>query len=167
MPKDPCHFLQYYSLSLVFDNWRGIAIPLKILQHMALEQLIYMERQAMQMCSGLGRQTWHGNPNYGNGPLIISEYLLCLKGQKSSMGWSKYIKGALAFFAWHGMAYLKRGKGYSIIILPLERFHPSGQTNYQAIKEPILKGTKESGTRLWLETVHPMVKGAENFICQI
>lgn len=66
------------------------------------------------------------------------------------------------------MAYLKRRKGYSIIAPPPpERFHPSGQTNYQAIEEPILKGEKEDGSRLRLEIVHPMVEGAENFIYQI
>ncbi|TGO43983.1 hypothetical protein BCON_0678g00010 [Botryotinia convoluta] len=98
------------------------------------------------------------------GPLMTPEHPLCLKRQKSSGAWSKYIKGASAVFAYHIL------RGERVIVLsppPPERFHPSGQTNYQAIEEPILKGRKEDGTRLRLEMVHPMVEGAENFIYQI
>jgi hypothetical protein len=98
------------------------------------------------------------------GPLMTPGHPLCLKSQKSSGGWSKYIKGASALFAWHIL------RGERVIVLsppPPERFHPSGQTNYQAIEEPILKREKEGGTRLRLEMVHPMVKGAEDFIYQI
>jgi hypothetical protein len=92
------------------------------------------------------------------------EHPLCLKRQKSNVAWSKYIKGASAIFAWH----ILRGK--RVIVLsppPPERFHPTGQTNYQAIEEPILKGKKEGGSRLRLEMVHPMVEGAENFIYEM
>jgi hypothetical protein len=98
------------------------------------------------------------------GPLMAPEHPLCLKRQKSSGAWSKYIKGASAVFAWHIL------RGERVIVLsppPPERFHPTGQTNYQAIEEPILKGQKEGGSRLRLEMVHPMVEGAENFIYQI
>jgi hypothetical protein len=66
------------------------------------------------------------------GPLTTLEHPLCLKRQKSSGGWSKYIKGASAVFAWHIL------RGERVIVLsppPPERFHPSGQTNYQAIEE--------------------------------
>ena len=98
------------------------------------------------------------------GPLMTPGHPLCLKSQKSSGGWSKYIKGALAVFASHIL------RGERVIVLsppPPERFHPSGQTNYQAIEEPFLRGEKEDGTRLRLEIAHPMVEGAENFIYQI
>jgi len=50
---------------------------------------------------------------------------------------------------------------------PPERFHPSGQTNYQAIEEPILKGEIGGSAVSRIEMVHPTVKGAENFCYQI
>ncbi|PVH67949.1 hypothetical protein DL98DRAFT_397851, partial [Cadophora sp. DSE1049] len=98
------------------------------------------------------------------GPLMTPEHPLCLRRHKSSVGWSKYIKGASAVFAWHIL------RGERVIVLsppPPERFHPSGQTNYQAIEEPILKEEKEGGARLRLEMVHPIVEGAEDFIYQM
>ena len=98
------------------------------------------------------------------GPLMTPGHPLCSKSQKSSGGWSKYIKGASALFAWH----ILRGERVTVLSPPPpERFHPSGQTNYQAIEEPILKREKEDGTRLLLEMVHPMVEGVEDFIYQI
>jgi hypothetical protein len=99
------------------------------------------------------------------GPLMTLEHPLCLQRQKSSGEWSKYIKGASAVFAWQ---HILRGERVIVLSLPPpERFHPSGQTNYQAIEEPILKGKKEGGARLRLEIVHPMVEEAENLIYQI
>ncbi|CZS92467.1 uncharacterized protein RAG0_03038 [Rhynchosporium agropyri] len=98
------------------------------------------------------------------GPLMIPEDSRCLGRKKSIPGWSKYMKGASAIFAWHIL------KGESVIVLsppPPERFHPSGRTNYQAIEEPILRREKEGGCKLRLDMVHPMVKGAEDFIYQI
>ena len=35
------------------------------------------------------------------GPLMNPEHPLCMKRQKSSSGWSKYIKCASVEFAWH------------------------------------------------------------------
>jgi hypothetical protein len=64
------------------------------------------------------------------GSLMDLSHPLCLRNQKSSKAWGKYIKGASAIFA----LYISRGE--RLIVLsppPPERFHPSGQTNYQAI----------------------------------
>lgn len=98
------------------------------------------------------------------GPLMSLTYPLCLRRQKSRGEWSKYIKGASAVFVY----YILRGERVIVLLPPPpERFHPSGQTNYQAIEEPILKGRKADSTRLRLEMVHPMVEGAENFCYQI
>jgi hypothetical protein len=98
------------------------------------------------------------------GPLMDLSHPLYLRNQKSSGAWSKYVKGASALFAW----YISRGE--RVIVLsppPPERFHPSGQTNYQAIEEPIVKGILGTSAVSRIEMVHPTVKGAENFYYQI
>ncbi|PVH89086.1 hypothetical protein DL98DRAFT_614165 [Cadophora sp. DSE1049] len=50
---------------------------------------------------------------------------------------------------------------------PPERFHPSGQTNYQLIEEPIVKGSLGTTAVSRIELVHPTVPGAENTSYQI
>ncbi|KAL3426700.1 hypothetical protein PVAG01_00209 [Phlyctema vagabunda] len=98
------------------------------------------------------------------GPLMIPKHPFCLKEQKSPKGWGQYIKGASAIFAW------QISKGEKVIVLtppPPERFHPSGQTNYQTIEEPILKRLRGDGIELRIEMVHPMIKEAEHFIYQM
>jgi len=95
------------------------------------------------------------------GTLMTLEHPLCLKRQKSDKGWSKYIKGASAVFAWH----ISRGERVTVLSPPPpERFHQTGHTNCQALKEPIIKG---NGCRLRIELVHSMIEGAENFSCQM
>lgn len=94
------------------------------------------------------------------GPLMKPESPLCLKRQKSSKEWSKYMKGASAVFACHISC------GRKTIVLsppPPARFHPSGMSTFQRIEAPILAG----GEVLRIEMVHPCVKGAENFSYQI
>jgi hypothetical protein len=89
---------------------------------------------------------------------------LCLRNQKSSDAWGKYVKGASAIFAW----YISRGERVTVLSPPPpERFHPSGQTNYQVIEEPIVKGMLGTRTVSRIEMVHPTVKGAENISYQI
>ena len=98
------------------------------------------------------------------GPLMDLSHPLCLRNQKSSDAWSKYIKGASAIFAW----YISRGERVTVLSPPPpERFHPSGQTNYQAIEEPIVKGMLGTSAVSRIEMVHPSVKGAENIYYQI
>jgi len=87
----------------------------------------------------------------------------CLRKDKSSLGWTRYIKGASAVFAWH----IAREEKVTVLSPPPpERFHPSGLTN-QAIEEPILKSAIAGGAVLQIAMVHPTVKGAENFSYQI
>jgi hypothetical protein len=98
------------------------------------------------------------------GPLMDLSHPLCLRKQKSSYAWSKYIKGASAIFAW----YISRGERVTVLSPPPpERFHPSGQTNYQAIEEPIVKGMLGTSAVSRIEMVHPTVKGAEDIYYQI
>jgi hypothetical protein len=124
------------------------------------------------MWSGILReeaQEWADNHDMATlttamGPLMNPEHTLCLKNNKTSNAWSKYVKGASAVFAWHIL------RGERVVVLsppPPERFHPSGQTNYQAIEERILKSEREGGTRLRIYMVHPLVKGAEDFSYQV
>lgn len=98
------------------------------------------------------------------GPLMDLSHPLCLRNQKSSDAWSKYIKGASAIFVW----YISRGERVTVLLPPPpERFHPSGQTNYQAIEEPIVKGLLGTNAASRIEMVHPTVKGAEDIYYQI
>ncbi len=74
------------------------------------------------------------------------------------------MKGASAIFAW----YISRGERVTVLSPPPpERFHPSGQTNYQAIEEPIVKGMLRTSAISRIEIVHPTVKGAEDMYYQI
>ena len=98
------------------------------------------------------------------GPLMDLSHPLCLRNQKSSDAWGKYVKGASAIFAW----YISRGERVTVLSPPPpERFHPSGQTNYQAIEEPIVKGMLGTSAVSRIEMVHPTVKGAEDTYYQI
>ena len=98
------------------------------------------------------------------GPLMNPEHPLCLKSRKNAKGWSKYIKGASAVFAWH----ISRGERVTVLSPPPpDRFHPSGLTNYQEIEEPILKGNLDCSAVLRIEMVHPTLNVAENFSYQI
>jgi hypothetical protein len=99
------------------------------------------------------------------GPLMIHDHPKCLRSSKSGVKWSKYMQGASALFAYH----IAQSED-SITVLtppPPERVHPSGETNYQAIEEPILKGKIGATSVTKIELVHPTVTGAEEFHYQI
>ena len=89
----------------------------------------------------------------------------CPNHDKTKSRWTKYIKGASAIFAWS----LSRGK--TVVVLsppPPQRFNPIGLTNFQMIEAPILHWAAVlSHTSLQIYSVHPMVKGAEDFRYQI
>jgi hypothetical protein len=71
---------------------------------------------------------------------------------------------SFGIFAW----YISRGERVTVLSPPPpERFHPSGQTNYQAIEEPIVKGMLRTSAISRIEMVHPTVKGAEDMYYQI
>jgi len=70
----------------------------------------------------------------------------------------------LAVFVW----YILRGERVTVLsLLPPDRFHLSGQTNYQTIEKPILKGLLRISTISQIEMVHPTIKGAEDAYYQI
>ena len=60
------------------------------------------------------------------GPLMDPSDASCVRGRKSKNGWSMYVKGASALFA-----YYIAGNERVIVLSPPppERFHPSGRTN--------------------------------------
>ena len=98
------------------------------------------------------------------GPLMTKEHVLCCKNKKPTKGWSQYVKGASALFA--GFITFEE----TVTVLspsPPERFHPSGQTNYQTIEELILRAGGKDGSGIRIEMVHPLVKGAEDFRYQL
>ncbi|KAE8367497.1 hypothetical protein BDV27DRAFT_154930 [Aspergillus caelatus] len=98
------------------------------------------------------------------GPLMAKENGHCLFSQKGTKGWSRYIKGASALFAWH----ICGGEEVTVLTPPPPfRFHPSGFTSYQVIEEPILKGGINNKHVSIIMLVHPDVKGAEDFRYQI
>lgn len=76
----------------------------------------------------------------------------------------KYMKDASAIFA----LYISHGDTVTVLSPTLpERFHPSRQTNFQIIEEPILKGLAGGKSVSRIKIIHPMVKGAEHFHYQI
>jgi hypothetical protein len=95
------------------------------------------------------------------GPLMIHGHPNCLYTSKSKKNWSKYMQGASALFAYH--IALEVGT-VTVLTPPLpERFNPFGETNYQAIEEPILQGRVGAVSVSQIELVHPTVPGAQDF----
>ena len=99
------------------------------------------------------------------GLLMDKKNPLCPNHDKTRSSWTKYIKGASAVFAWS----VSRGK--TVVVLsppPPQRFNPIGLTNFQLIEAPILHWAAAlNHTSLQIYSVHPMVKGAEDFRYQI
>lgn len=97
--------------------------------------------------------------------LVDKKNPLCPNHDKSKLSWIKYIKGASAVFAWS----VSRVKTVVVLSPPSpQRFSPIGLTNFQTIEAPILywAGTL-SHTSLQIYYMHPMVKGAEDFLYQV
>ncbi|KAF4839203.1 hypothetical protein CGCTS75_v000464 [Colletotrichum tropicale] len=93
------------------------------------------------------------------GPLMNETHPKCSKLYKTSVKWTKYMKGVSAIFAW------KIAQGHTTTLLtppPPVRFHPSGLTNYQDIEEPILKGAVNGYCVGKIILIHPEVDGAED-----
>lgn len=99
------------------------------------------------------------------GPLMVHDHPRCLQSRKSKHRWSEYIHGASALFAYH----IAQDGGTVTVLTPRppQRFNPHGETNYQAIEEPILKGALGPCHVEKIELVHPTVLGAEEFQYQI
>ncbi|OAL42698.1 hypothetical protein IQ07DRAFT_471320, partial [Pyrenochaeta sp. DS3sAY3a] len=122
--------------------------------------------------SGLSReeaQRWadeHGMQTLTTamGPLLDSSSPMYARHGKSTKAWKKYIKGASAMFAW---TITERERVLVLSPPPPERFHPSGQTTFQRIEEPIIKGAIRGHAVLRIDIIHPIVKGAEDFSYQL
>ena len=93
------------------------------------------------------------------GPLMDREDARCLRSRLDRKKWSRYMQGASALFAYH----IAQDQGRVTVLTPPppERFHPSRETNYQAVEEPILKGRLERRVSR-IELVHPTITGAED-----
>lgn len=77
-----------------------------------------------------------------------TEHALCPRKQKSKRGWTKYIHGASAIFAW----YISKGESVTILSRPPpDRFHPSEATSFQVVEKPIIMGKIRKQSR----TINP------------
>ncbi|CVL05969.1 uncharacterized protein FPRN_14151 [Fusarium proliferatum] len=75
-----------------------------------------------------------------------------------------YIHGASIIFAW----FVSQGESVTVLSHPPPLFfHPSGQTFYQLYEEPILKGTMGNRPVGRIDTAHPFIETAIDFIYQI
>ncbi|KAJ0357605.1 hypothetical protein COL26b_014523, partial [Colletotrichum chrysophilum] len=93
------------------------------------------------------------------GDLMNWTHPKCRRLSKTSVQWTRYMKGVSAIFAW------KIAQGHTVTLLtppPPVRFHPSGLTNYQDIEEPVLKGAVDGTVVGKIVAVHPEVEGAED-----
>ncbi|KAJ5358155.1 hypothetical protein N7541_005313 [Penicillium brevicompactum] len=92
------------------------------------------------------------------GPLMDEKHPDCLKSKKTPHGWSRYIHGASAVFAWH----IAQGEKVTLLSPPPpERFNPSGLSYYQVIEEPIIRGLVGRSAVDKMIIAHPTVKGIE------
>ncbi|KAK1973678.1 hypothetical protein LZ30DRAFT_755097 [Colletotrichum cereale] len=93
------------------------------------------------------------------GDLMNWTHPKCKRPHKTSVQWTKYLKGVSAIFSW------KIAQGHTVTLLtppPPVRFHPSGLTNYQDIEEPIPKGAVDGSVVGKIVVIHPEVEGAED-----
>ncbi len=92
------------------------------------------------------------------GPLMDKKHPSCLKLKKSSKEWTAYVKGASALFALH----VPKGDVVTVITRPPpQTYNPTGDSTYQTIEEPILKGNEGSEAVSCINMLHLTVAGAE------
>ncbi|KAJ0130273.1 Uncharacterized protein HZ326_26623 [Fusarium oxysporum f. sp. albedinis] len=76
----------------------------------------------------------------------------------------RYIHGASIIFAW----FVSQGDLVTVLSHPPPLlFHPSGQTFYQLYEEPIIKGKMGNRPVGRIDTAHPVIEVANDFIYQI
>lgn len=91
------------------------------------------------------------------GPLLDPSHPDCPHGRKPS---ARYLHGASVLFAW----YISQADLVTVLSQPPpQRFHPSGQTFYQTVEEPIIKGKLGNRAVRKIVVVHPTVGGAADF----
>ncbi|KAH7012289.1 uncharacterized protein B0I36DRAFT_210348, partial [Microdochium trichocladiopsis] len=88
----------------------------------------------------------------------------CLRRPKSNAGWTAYIKGASALFAW-----CIAQEGHVIILTPPpnQRFHPSNLTSFQRIEGPVLAGCYGVPLVKRIDICHPQVDNAHESSYQL
>ena len=125
-------------------------------------------RDSQVLWSGVPRETaekWAGKRSLQTlsmamGPLMDENHPSCLKSRKSTKRWGLYMKGASALFA----NLITQNSTVTVLLPPPpQTLNPYGNTNYQLLEEPILKGTIGGVSVGRIQTVHPTVAGAEDF----
>lgn len=97
------------------------------------------------------------------GPLMNTSNDRCPRKKKSDSGWTTYIHGASALFAWH----ISQGQVVTVLThAPPQRFHPSGLTSFQLIEEPIITGKLGNRPVQVIKIVHPAIPTAADFSYQ-
>ena len=87
-------------------------------------------------------------------------HLSCRKKDKTVSEWCDYIRGASALFA----AFLPKRNEVSVILRPPpHQFRPDGNTIYQKLEQPILKGRYGGPAISRINVVHITVKGVEDY----
>jgi hypothetical protein len=115
-----------------------------------------LREQAQQWADTHGFQTL----TTALGPLLHHGDRKCPCGQSSA----KYIHGASIIFAW----FISHGDLVTVLSHPPPlHFHPSGQTFYQLYEEPIITGTMGNRPVGRIDTAHPAIKTAIDFIYQL
>jgi hypothetical protein len=98
------------------------------------------------------------------GPLMETNHTACRKRIMSSKQWSNYVRGASLLFA----GCLPKGHMITVLTMPPPvRFNPTGQSTYQELEEPVLKGRQGGGSVLKIEIVHLTVIGLEDVRYQL
>jgi hypothetical protein len=115
-----------------------------------------LREQAQQWADAHGFQTL----TTALGPLLCPGDPKCPYRQSSA----KYIHGASIIFAW----FISHGDLVTVLSHPPPlHFHPSGQTFYQLYEEPIIKGMMGNRSVGGIDTAHPAIKTAIDFIYQL
>ncbi|KAF4435089.1 hypothetical protein F53441_13602 [Fusarium austroafricanum] len=116
-----------------------------------------LREQAQQWADAHGFQTL----TTALGPLLHhGGNLKCLYGQNSA----RYIHGASIIFAW----FISHSDLVTVLSHPPPlHFHPSGQSFYQLYEEPIITGTMGNRPVGRIDTAHPAIKTAVDFIYQL
>ena len=98
------------------------------------------------------------------GPLMDKNHPSCLKLDKTVEEWRAYVKGASALFALH----VPKGDVVTVITRPPpQTCNPTGDSTYQTIEEPILKGEAGNEAVARINMLHLTVKGTEQYRYQI
>jgi hypothetical protein len=150
-----CHFLCPDEINEIYNQLRASLIP----NRQVLWSGLHREK-AQHWADAHDMQTL----TTAMGPLMDNDNALCRLKTKRRNGWSNYIHGASVIFA----LLIAEGKQVTVLTPPPpQRFNPSGESYYQQIEEPIIKGELGNKPLEQILLVHPMVPGATDSIYQM